>query len=215
MIPTGFGSAARAGLALLRLVVLTWFVAPEAKALPRYLHGAATPTVAQKSLIDGGDYVRVQQYLQIGQILDQTCPTARVLASEIGGLGWTFPGQLLDGFGIASPAALRYQPLRNGAPKGGIPADFVTEAAPDIIVSYTVMADQLLHSPAVARQYDLVQLPTSPRSHRGGLLDIAWRSSLHLDVWLRPAPPPATAMRSRAICTPGSTDPNCTASNGP
>ncbi|GAA3750159.1 hypothetical protein [Terriglobus aquaticus] len=180
-----FGASTRLAFATAQCVLLGWLLAPAARALPRYLRGAITPTVAQKSWIDGGDYVRVQEYLQVGRVLQQTCPDARVLASEIGGLGWSFPGELLDGFGIASPAALRFQPLRNGSPKGGIPAAFALQAAPDIIVSYTVMADQLFYTPEIAQRYSLVLLPTTPRDHRGGLLDIAWRSSTHLNVWLR------------------------------
>ncbi len=185
MKPSGLSAAVRAATGVAQLAILTWLVAPQAHVLPQMLRGAIAPTVAQKSLIDGGDYVRVQEYLEVGSVLEQTCPTARVLASEIGGLGFTFPGELLDGFGIASPAALRYQPLRSGAPKGGIPAAYVLEAAPDVVVSYTVMAYEVVDSPAVQQQYDLVLLPTSPRSHRGGLLDIAWRSSPHLNVWVR------------------------------
>ena len=185
MVPAGVRTRARLALAAAQAVLLLWLAAPAARAVPRYLHGAVTPTVAQKSLIDGGDYVRVQEYLQVGQVLQQTCPGARVLASEIGGLGYSFPGTLLDGFGIASPAALRFQPLSDGSPKGGIPAAFALGAQPDVVVSYTVMAYQLVNSPAIARQYSITLLPTSPRSLRGGLLDIAWRSSTHLDIWVR------------------------------
>ncbi|WP_419804647.1 hypothetical protein [Terriglobus sp.] len=184
-VPPGVGAAGRAALAAAQIVLLAWLVAPAAQSIPRMLRGAAAGTVPVKSQIDGGDYVRVQEYLQVGQVLARTCPKGRVLASEIGGLGWAFPGDLLDGFGIASPAALRYQPLRSGAPKGGIPAGFLLEAQPDVVVSYTVMSDEVLGSPAVAQQYYLLLLPTSPRSHRGGLLDIAWRSSKYLNVWLR------------------------------
>lgn len=183
--PSGIRKMTRAALACAQVLLLLWLAAPAARAIPLFLRAATLHTVAAKSAIDSGDYVRVQEYLQVGSVLQQRCPGARVLASEIGGLGWTFPGELLDGFGIASPAALRYQPLRSGAPKGGIPAAYLLEAKPDLVVSYGVMSDEVLNTPAVDQQYDLILLPSSPRSHRGGPLDVAWRSSTHLNVWIR------------------------------
>lgn len=178
-------ASARRALAVAQVLLLAWFAAPAMHALPGFVRAAITPSVAQKSRIDHGDYARVQEYLEVGSVLQRACPGGRMLASEIGGLGWTFRGELLDGFGIASPGALQYQPLRSGAPKGGIPVAYLLQQRPDVVVSYTVMSVEPLASSAVQQQYDLLPLSTSPRSHRGGPLDHDWRSSPHLNVWLR------------------------------
>jgi hypothetical protein len=41
---------------------------------------------------------RTRTYLTIGRALDDGCPRAVVAAPEIGALGWTFRGRILDGF---------------------------------------------------------------------------------------------------------------------
>ena len=50
---------------------------------------------------------------------------------------------------------------------------------------YRVLDREPLDTPAVLDRYDLIELPPSPRSRRGGLLDRGWRSSQSLDVWTR------------------------------
>ena len=107
------------------------------------------------------------------------------MAPEIGALGWAFGGHMDDGFGIASPAAMKYQPLTGNAPRGGLPAGFVHEVQPDVIVSYTVLDEQPRHDPWVLEHYRLLALPTSAKAVRGGLLDLGWRSSPHLNVWVK------------------------------
>ena len=46
---------------------------------------------------------RVRKYLELGTKLQQLFPQARVMAAEIGGLGYNFHGKILDGCGLVSP----------------------------------------------------------------------------------------------------------------
>lgn len=94
---------------------------------------------------------RVHEYLNIGEALQQSCPSGSLMTAEIGGLGWTFHGEILDGVGLASPDALRFHPMRvpqersNGS-TGEIPAGFVHEKRPDLIVSYDFFAESAIPS---------------------------------------------------------------------
>ncbi len=83
---------------------------------------------------------RVQQYLQIGADLNRDYPDAVLLTSEIGGLGWSFPGQIIDAVGLVSPENLQYHPLpvpadRSSALNGAIPAQAIVDLQPDLVVS--------------------------------------------------------------------------------
>jgi hypothetical protein len=106
---------------------------------------------------------RVRQYLVIGAILYQDYPNATLLSSEIGGLGYAFPGYIYDAAGLASPQALAYHPLpypeqRPSGYIGAIPPAYVEAVHPDIIVSLDVFAEDLLDSQAVA-SYQLIKMP--------------------------------------------------------
>lgn len=92
---------------------------------------------------------RVHEYRQIGAALYSQCPTGILMTSEIGGLGWAFPGEIRDGAGLASPEAIRYHPMRvpgerSSGTLGEIPAGFVRDRHPDLIVSYDLLAESAL-----------------------------------------------------------------------
>ena len=92
---------------------------------------------------------RVHEYRRIGAALYTECPTGVLMSSEIGALGWSFPGEIRDGAGLASPEAIHYHPMRvpqerrSGA-LGEIPAGFVRDRRPDLIVSYDLLAESAL-----------------------------------------------------------------------
>ena len=92
---------------------------------------------------------RVHEYRRVGAALYGVCPSGVLMSSEIGGLGWEFHGKILDGAGLASPEAIRYHPMRvpeersNGF-LGEIPAGFVRDRHPDLIVSYDILAESAL-----------------------------------------------------------------------
>ena len=86
---------------------------------------------------------RVLGYLRISDELYRYCPECSLLTSEIGGLGYGFKGRVLDGFGLGDPQAVKYHPMRvpeqrQGYGVGAIPAGYVREASPNLIVSMPV-----------------------------------------------------------------------------
>jgi hypothetical protein len=103
---------------------------------------------------DGADKfdIRTIEYLSVGHSIYQECPTARLMSSEIGGLGEGFEGEILDAVGLATPSAIKYHPMRvpderSSGDLGEIPTGFVSEMRPDVIVSYDVFAESLLKNP--------------------------------------------------------------------
>jgi hypothetical protein len=92
---------------------------------------------------------RVHEYRRIGAAVYGGCPSGTLMTSEIGGLGWEFHGDILDGAGLASPEAIHYHPLpipeeRSKGSLGEIPVAFVRDRHPDLIVSYDIFAESLL-----------------------------------------------------------------------
>lgn len=104
---------------------------------------------------DAGDEFdrRVMDYLVVGQAIEHVCPGARLMSSEIGGLGYGFRGEVLDAFGLATPAALRWHPMkvpeqRSSGAVGAIPSGFFAEEHPDVVVTYPLFSEDLM------RHYD-------------------------------------------------------------
>ncbi|MEA3349876.1 MAG: hypothetical protein U9Q82_04570 [Chloroflexota bacterium] len=101
---------------------------------------------------------RVQRYMEVGSVLNRIFPTARLMTSEIGGLGYSFRGELLDGVGLITPNALKYHPLTGAASGiGGIPADFVRNMSPELIVSYPVFLKDFKETD-ISEQYLRLQI---------------------------------------------------------
>ena len=107
---------------------------------------------------------RVHSYLAVGRALYRTCPHSQLLTSEIGALGYSFPGTILDGFGLASPDAMKYQPMqvpkeRSNPFLGSIPIAFALEKHADLIVTYDHFGEAVLASAEIHSQYDDLTLP--------------------------------------------------------
>lgn len=118
---------------------------------------------------DVPDYfsIRVAEYRIVGRSIYQVCPSARLMTTEIGGLGDGFKGEILDGFGLATPSAMKYHPMRVPEERsygnvGAIPIGFVREAHPDIIVSYDLFAEDMLRKIDRETYSDLVYQPLPP-----------------------------------------------------
>ncbi len=116
--------------------------------------------------LDGADDfdIRTIEYLSVGNSIYQECPSARIMSSEIGGLGEGFEGEILDAVGLATPSAIKYHPLRvpeerSSGDLGAIPAAFVSEMRPDVIVSYDVFAQSLLKNSDKSIYTELVYPP--------------------------------------------------------
>ena len=93
---------------------------------------------------------RTQTYLTIGEALNTQCAGATVAAPEIGALGWTFRGRILDGGGLASPEVLPFHPLHvpDERPDGGvgsIPGRAVAALQPDVLVSMELFASDFMN----------------------------------------------------------------------
>jgi hypothetical protein len=106
---------------------------------------------------------RVRRYIETGTLLARLYPHATLLTSEIGGLGYGFGGTIADAAGLATPAALPYHPLkvpqeRSDGSIGAIPAAFVEQTQPELIVSYDMFAEALLRSP-ILDQYVRTEYP--------------------------------------------------------
>jgi hypothetical protein len=124
-------------------VLLFSFAALDVRLLLAAWHGAPG------NITDFPLAARVHAYRRIGAALDDVCPSAVLMTSEIGGLGWEFHGEILDGAGLASPEAIHYHPMRvpqerSSGSLGEIPAGFVRDRRPDLIVSYDVLAESAL-----------------------------------------------------------------------
>ena len=102
---------------------------------------------------------RVHTYLAVGNAIDQACPGATLMTSEIGALGHSFHGYIYDGVGLTNPDALKYHPMkvpqeRRTGTLGAIPVGYVREKLPDVIVSYDTYAEALLRSSAMQNYVD-------------------------------------------------------------
>lgn len=188
-------STARLGGMALFLLVPLWKGVVTVRA-------AVSDTPIAKSVMDRGDAARVQEYLAVGRTLRATCPGGSMMTAEIGALGWAFDGYVLDAFGIASPRALAFQPLRSGAPVAGIPAAFALEVHPDIIVSYTALDVEVRGNRHLTNEYELLELPPSLRSYRSDAMQPGWHGSTHLDVFLRKQGPCPVALIRGALPVP-------------
>jgi len=97
---------------------------------------------------------RTRTYLKIGAVLAERCPGAVVGAPEIGALGWTFPGKILDGGGLASPEVLPYHPLRVPDERatggiGAIPGRAIAALRPDVVVSMELFAQDFVRKSSI------------------------------------------------------------------
>jgi hypothetical protein len=117
-----------------------------------------------------GEAAVVHRYLTIGRTLDSACPDSTLLSSEIGGLGESFHGTIIDGFGLATPEAIQFQPLRipedrSSGSIGAFSAGIVDLKKPDVIVTYEIFAGSFLRSPLV-NDYYRIQIPPNDPSDR-------------------------------------------------
>jgi hypothetical protein len=129
-------------------------------------------TLARSSMAAAGDFerygyfaqnARARKYLEVGERLFERFPDARLMSSEIGGLGYTFEGRVIDGVGLISPQALEHHPMRVPEQRsygfiGAIPAGFVEESSPELIVALDIFVEELLRS-EVASSYAVIREP--------------------------------------------------------
>jgi len=133
---------------------------------------------------------RSLEYIRLGRYLAEVAPHARLMAAEIGGLGFGFDGKIYDGVGLVTPGALAYHPLkvpeqRSGGNVGAIPAAYIREVDPDIIVGYPLFLTDFLGSDLVSR-YSLESLPVfSPQLSKGFPSPLAIWGQRHILVFTK------------------------------
>lgn len=148
---------------------------------------AAINEPSQFILFESG--ARVKMYRRVAATLNSEYPGARLLSSEIGGLGYEFTGKILDAAGLASPEALKYHPLkvpeeRERGNLGAIPPAFVEETRPEIMVSYDSFAMALLNS-RIVEQYNVVVIPAYlPEDGKYSSTGLIWGNK-YLRVYIR------------------------------
>lgn len=136
---------------------------------------------------------RTRQYLAVGRQLYRKYPDASLLASEIGGLGFTFRGPIHDAVGLVSPGALKYHPLdvpteRSSGFLGAIPVDYVRQIDPDLVVSLSTFVEDFRRSELRSR-YRLTRRPVIPSQMTGGMDWTVWGSRYLLIFQKRTLPP--------------------------
>ena len=108
--------------------------------------------------------LRVQRYLEVGEELYRLFPNSKLLTSEIGGLGYSFRGYIIDGIGLITPSALIYHPMnvpdqRQDGAIGAIPADLVKDTLPELIVSYPVFIKEFMTTKICKELYTKIEIP--------------------------------------------------------
>lgn len=121
---------------IVRGAILLWLCMPGIWIMTReYLAIFKSPRWAPLVLSNS----RVEQIMRIGKVLDTYIPDARIAAPEIGALGYTFEGTILDGVGLATGSALQFHPLpwpaeRVSSLVGAVPGPFIELEHPDVVV---------------------------------------------------------------------------------
>ncbi|RXH55098.1 hypothetical protein GRAN_4202 [Granulicella sibirica] len=164
---------------------LTTIMIHPVKSFARLLVPIVRGTPEAVGQFDGFAGFRVHQYFEVGATLHATCPSGRVMSPEIGALGFGFEGHVDDAFGIASPLALAFQPLRSGAASGGVPAGYVHALHPDVIVSYDFLATEVTNDAELMKEYRLTGITSAMHSSTTGRqIEAGWMGSRHLNVFV-------------------------------
>jgi hypothetical protein len=172
-------------------VVLSAFVPFAAELLPSAIAVAADRPASYRYFAQNA---RVRTYRELGARLYAAYPGARLLTSEVGGLGAGFPGEILDGAGLVTPRALEYHPMavpgqRSAGYLGSIPAAFVLKEKPELVVSMDIFAEDLLRGPW-RDDYVLVREPLFVDADRAaGAPPVLWGSAA-MNVFVRRDLPP-------------------------
>ena len=106
---------------------------------------------------------RVNRYLEVGNLLSEVFPGKNLLTSEIGSLGYSYNGKIIDGVGLISPSALKYQPMsvpdqRSNPYIGAIPSEFVKVTNPELVVSYPIFVEEF-DSSNYKNRYEKIVIP--------------------------------------------------------
>jgi hypothetical protein len=181
-----YAAAARSSWVAAYLAILLVIGLPHAFTLSRSIMAAAGNPAHYRYFAQNA---RARKYLETGERLFKRFPDARLMSSEVGGLGYTFRGRILDGVGLVSPEALRHHPMKVPEERsygfiGAIPVPFVEEMEPELIVSLDIFIEDLLKSD-VASRYNLIREPVYTEADlRVARSPVIWWSR-HLNIMIR------------------------------
>lgn len=104
---------------------------------------------------------RARQLRMLGAFLYSAYPGARVMAPEIGALGFSFKGRVVDAIGLASPEALTFHPMKVPEQRpagflGSVPAALVDKEKPEIMVGLKTFFTHVLTTEIVDK-YDIIE----------------------------------------------------------
>lgn len=152
------------------------------------LLSALTPTLTSYSpLAPSG--ARAFTLREIGAALSNVSPTVTIVAPEIGALGMSFPGEIIDAVGLATPHSITYHPLkvpeqRRGGYLGAVPPQLVRDLNPDLVVGLPSLMEALMQDPIIA-DYREIRIPIiSPASHDTSRVLTVWGNT-HITVLVR------------------------------
>jgi hypothetical protein len=195
VVPLALGLTLAAGRSGRRALLAAWVVAGLAPfaadlAVSGYAVAASQPSAYRYFAVNA----RVRQYRAIAESLSRAYPGARLLTSEVGGLGAGFDGPLLDGAGLITPEALAYHPMRvpeqrSSGLYGAIPAEYVRAVRPELIVSMDVFAEEWMRADWT-RDYRLYRRPLYVEEDLAAGAPATLWGSAATNVWVRRDLPP-------------------------
>ena len=180
--------AQRSHRALAVIALLSW--------MPFVIELAPSASAVLLNRPDDYRYFRVNaragQYLQVGEALFEAYPTATLLSSEVGALGYGFRGPILDAVGLTSTGVSEFHPLsvpqeRPAGWVGAIPPALVEQRHPELIVSLELFSGALRQSD-ILRSYQHLSLPIYTEADRRAFgadaVPPLWGGT-RLDLWIR------------------------------
>jgi hypothetical protein len=93
---------------------------------------------------------RVTKYLELSELIARgATPQTKLLTSEIGALGWKFPGRVVDALGLNNPPALLFHPMhvptqRSHGSIGAIPLSALRHFPADYMISLPIFLEEIL-----------------------------------------------------------------------
>lgn len=185
VVPILFFFAVTASCHFLQKAVFAFLLITPFLTFMDYIAGA----VYTPYYLNRGMGARVQRYLDVGEALRDVYPDARLMSSEIGALGYSFEGYVLDGLGLITPEALDHHPLEVGTQRshgamGEIPLNYVKEAEPGIIVTYPILAEEF-GDPYIKDNYQKISVPAFSTRFQKRTREKSIYGSDHLDIYIR------------------------------
>lgn len=172
----GDGGGWLAGVAVPVMLLATVFISGPGRAAVEL---ARTPDVS-RIVTDDPVRMRTLAYRSTAEWLNSHAPEgARLGASEVGALGWYYPGYIIDSCALVSAEALQYIPVpmeqRNYAGDGVIGKELVRDLQPEYVSSMPTFAiKSIMADPWFNTHYKQVAAFRLPRELWGSTHALVW-----------------------------------------